>query len=127
MKNTSSLLLLRGTKWVAVLGYPRYVERNPVRAGLCRRAADYRWSSAAAHAGGRDDELVQPEPLLRLVPNWGAILDRDDADEDARTLRRHEANGRPLGSDAFMTRIEALLQRVLRPQRPGRRCHIPLK
>ncbi len=32
-----------------------YIERNPVRAGLCRRAADYPWSSACAHS--REDSL----------------------------------------------------------------------
>jgi putative transposase len=31
--------------WAAL----RYVERNPVRAGIVGRAEDYRWSSAAAH------------------------------------------------------------------------------
>jgi hypothetical protein len=31
-----------------------YVERNPVRAGMVARAADYRWSSAAAHLTGQD-------------------------------------------------------------------------
>lgn len=36
-----------------------YVERNPVRAGLCKRAVDYPWSSAAAHVSGKDDCLVQ--------------------------------------------------------------------
>ena len=33
--------------WASV----RYVERNPVRAGMVSRAEDYKWSSAAAHAG----------------------------------------------------------------------------
>jgi len=31
------------------------VERNPVRAGMVRRAADYRWSSAASHLAGEDE------------------------------------------------------------------------
>ena len=33
----------------------RYIERNPPRAHLVAFAADYRWSSAAAHLGGVDD------------------------------------------------------------------------
>jgi putative transposase len=58
------------------------------------------------------------------VPDWAARADRDDADEDARLLRRHEATGRPLGSAAFVTRMEALLQRTLRPQPPGRKKRV---
>jgi putative transposase len=39
----------------------RYVELNPVRAGLVARAEDWPWSSAAAHLAGRDDALVRTE------------------------------------------------------------------
>jgi hypothetical protein len=31
------------------------VERNPLRAGMVRRATDYRWSSAASHLAGEDE------------------------------------------------------------------------
>jgi putative transposase len=40
----------------------RYIELNPVRAGLVGDAADYRWSSYRANALGRDDPLVRPHP-----------------------------------------------------------------
>src|SRR5713226_6773856 len=40
----------------------RYVELNPVRAGLVNAPSRYRWSSAAAHLRGRDDALVQVAP-----------------------------------------------------------------
>ncbi|MGB2823526.1 MAG: transposase, partial [Phycisphaerae bacterium] len=36
----------------------RYIEMNPVRAGLAATADAWRWSSAAAHVAGRDDVLV---------------------------------------------------------------------
>jgi putative transposase len=39
----------------------RYVERNPVRAGIVDRAQDYEWSSAAAHCGVRCDSLLPDE------------------------------------------------------------------
>lgn len=47
-----------------LLATARYVEMNPVRAGLVRRPGRYRWSSAAAHLKGRDDSLVRVRPLL---------------------------------------------------------------
>ena len=50
----------------------RYIELNPVRAGLIESPSRYRWSSAAAHLRGQDDALVKVRPLNRLVPNWRA-------------------------------------------------------
>lgn len=41
----------------------RYVELNPVRAGLVSNPADYRWSSYRANALGIEDQLVVPHPL----------------------------------------------------------------
>ncbi len=52
----------------------RYVEMNPVRAGLCRRPEKYAWSSAAAHVSGQDDVLMQAGGLLDLVPSWAEHL-----------------------------------------------------
>ena len=42
-----------------LLAAARYVELNPVRAGLATDATDWRWSSAGAHLSGRDDRLVR--------------------------------------------------------------------
>ena len=63
----------------------RYVERNPVRAGLVKRAEDYLWSSAAAHCGLRDDLLLSGDcPLVREITDWSEWLriedDRMDTD-----------------------------------------------
>ena len=52
----------------------RYVELNPVRAGLVQAQSRYRWSSAAAHLRRRDDVLVQVAPLLQMAPNWRRLL-----------------------------------------------------
>jgi putative transposase len=103
-----------------LLACARYVERNPVRAGLCRRAQDYVWSSAAAHVRGQDDGLVRAAPLLRLEPRWARHLAADPDAEIVRQLRRHEATGRPAGSARFVRRLERLLVRRLRPGKPGR-------
>ena len=104
-----------------LLACARYVERNPVRAGLCARAGDYPWSSAAAHLAGKDDGLVRVRPLLELVPRWGRHLSGDPDEETVRRLRRHEGTGRPLGGERFLQRVEKIVGRLLRPQRPGRK------
>jgi putative transposase len=104
-----------------LLACSRYVERNPVRAGLCKRPREYQWSSAAAHLSRQDDLLVQVDPLLKLVPSWAKHLSVEPDEETVRQLRRHEATGRPAGSERFLKRLEKLLDRVLRPRKPGRK------
>jgi len=101
------------------LAAARYVELNPVRAGLVARAEKYRWSSARAHVLGRDDCLVRVAPLLGYVGNWSSFL-RESAKAEASDLfRRHEGTGRPLGSDDFVGNVERVLGRVLRRRPPG--------
>lgn len=46
-----------------LLACMRYIEENPVRAGLAAHAGAYRWSSYRANALGEDDDLVAPHPL----------------------------------------------------------------
>ena len=102
-----------------LLAAARYIELNPVRAGLTATAEDYPWSSAAAHVSGRDDELVQVEPLLALRRNWHDYLTQPFPTERWEAFRKHERTGRPLGSDAFVADLERQTERVLRPQRRG--------
>ena len=101
-----------------LLAAARYVEMNPVHAGLVKRPEDYPWSSARAHIEGRDDSLVKVAPLLEIVGDWRTFLDIP-ATDDPDLLRRHERTGRPLGGETFVERLEAELKRTLRPQKPG--------
>ena len=97
----------------------RYVETNPVRAKLVRRARDWRWSSARAHLAGRDDGLVTVAPLLALVSDWSGYLSAKQGEGADDALRRSERTGRPLGSAAFIRRLERKLDRPLAKQKPG--------
>ncbi len=97
----------------------RYIELNPVRAGLTARAEDYRWSSAAAHLRGEDDLLTRAAPLLALAPDWSAHLAEGGDEPTREALRRHERTGRPLGSEEFVVELEERLDRRLRPRRRG--------
>ena len=102
-----------------LLAAVRYVERNPVRAGLCQTAEEWPWSSARAHLRGADDELVRVGPMLDLSPDWESYLAAPESDLLGDRLQLHARTGRPLGSEDFVKRIEARLGRVLRPQKPG--------
>ncbi len=102
-----------------LLSAARYVELNPVRARLARRARDYPWSSAAAHLVGQDDRLVKTGPLLALVDDWAEFLEDGLEASAAEALRRHERSGRPLGGESFLAALERRLGRTLAPQRRG--------
>jgi putative transposase len=101
----------------------RYVEMNPVRAKLARRAWDYHWSSAAAHCGGEDGS-----GLLALVEwrrrweagAWRKELAQQPQPGEIEMLRRATHTGRPLGTDSFLSKLEHALNRRLRPLPVGR-------
>jgi len=102
-----------------LLAAARYVEMNPVRAGLVQRPEEYGWSSAAAHMAGRDDVLVKVAPLQQLVGDWGAFLSEAVNEEGIMLFKRHERTGRPLGSQGFVVGLEKSLGRRLLKQVPG--------
>lgn len=108
--------------WTAV----RYVERNPVRAGLTARAEDWPWSSAGGHCGLRADPLTgDPCGLHQQVPpeSWSAWLAEPWEEEELERLDRIRSGtftGRPAGGQAFLDRLEALVGRLLRPRKRGR-------
>ncbi|RWU06865.1 transposase [Pseudodesulfovibrio sp. S3] len=101
------------------LAAARYIERNPVRAGMVSDPADYPWSSALAHLQGRDDILVKAGPLLSMVPDWRSFIASGDAQDAMDALSKHARTGRPLGNDAFFDRLQARTGVDLRPRKPG--------
>lgn len=97
-----------------------YAERNPVRAGICRQAWDYRWSSAAFHAGiAGDDPLVSKRIADMSADEWRKLLEEDPF--AAEELRRYSRSGRPAGEPEFIGRAEEVTGRQLFPRTPGRR------
>jgi putative transposase len=104
--------------WAAI----RYVERNPVRASMVRKAEDYPWSSAAAHCGVRSDPVLFPLPEPRPAPGagWSAWLIGEDDGVMLEQLRRQTRNGRPLGDQRFIAELEARLGRRVHALPKGR-------
>lgn len=110
-----------------------YIERNPVRARLVRRAWRWPWSSAAAHVGMRADAtglLDRDAWRAAWTParwraawtpaRWRAQLLKP-ADEGWRArFRRAAQTGRPLVEDRWLAKLEARLGRRLRPNPVGR-------
>lgn len=101
----------------------RYVELNPVKAGLAARAEEYLWSSAAAHCGLRHDFLIRPaseSPALPAIADWSGWLAAGLPQDCVETLRRHARQNLPCGSNAFVEEAERLSGRSMKPRAPGR-------
>ena len=105
-----------------LLACTRYIEYNPVRAGLAKCPEDWKWSSAEAHMNEIDDVLVKTSPLLKIAnAPWDAFLSSDVKKSEIELFRKHERTGRPLGKTTFVEQLETILDRHLRPKKPGRK------
>ena len=106
--------------WAAV----RYVERNPVRAKMVRKAENYRWSSAGAHCGLRQDPVLTQKPSWRRqfegIGNWSAWLAEGDEPQRLEVLRRNVEQGLPCGSPIFIRKLEKIAGHALQYRPRGR-------
>jgi putative transposase len=100
----------------------RYIERNPLKAGLVESPEDYPWSSARAHIiGGKDPVLSTASTWLspRKRKAYAEFVRLTDEKADAM-IRKATRTGRPFGSEKFIDTLEARLHQPLRPRKPGR-------
>ena len=109
--------------WAAI----RYVERNPVRARMVRKAERYPWSSAAAHCGLTQDEVLSTQArwwrLHNQMDDWSAWLAQGDETSELELIRRNIEKVLPCGSERFIKKLEALVGCCLRFQPQGRPKH----
>ena len=104
----------------------RYIEENPVRAGIVMEPSQYRWSSYGANALGFRDDLVRPHDLyLALGPTTSSrqlayrALFSTSADPSAFALIRSATNHAwALGDENFLRAISRLGRRAA-PLSPG--------
>lgn len=96
--------------WLAV----RYVERNPVRAGLVTNAWDYPWSSAGFHLGLKEDKLIRTDTQWGSpVEDWLQELTVIEQEETIKLLRSRTESGFPCGDEEFVQRLSGILGRPL--------------
>jgi putative transposase len=107
----------------------RYIELNPVRAGMVQRAEDYPWSSHATHVKEVPSNVVVDHPLYVALGKdakeralaYQALFSHQIDDGDDLKLIRSEANrSGVLGGERFKDEIEAALARRVRPGKAGR-------
>jgi len=111
----------------------RYVERNPVQAGIVIKSEEYLWSSAAAHCGEAESLLLaKPPSSMNDVTEeaWSEWLALPEEESVENIIERNIEKGLPCGSDGFIDRLEIAVKRSLRfkPQgRPKLKGNVPLK
>ncbi len=96
----------------------RYVERNPVRAGLVRKSEDYTWSSARAHVEKIPNPILKNFHLIDEIDDWCEYL-KDESEIELETIHKHVETGRPLGRDEFIDKLEKQFGKILRTKKPG--------
>ena len=101
----------------------RYVELNPVRAGLVQHAREWRWSSAKAHLGWTEACSLTDTAWWQehwKGGSWEEVLELGFREAGlVERIREATRTGRPLGSEVFTRGLEAETGRVLLPQKRG--------
>ena len=98
----------------------RYMEQNPVRAKLVKKAEEYRWSSARAHVLGVGDDVLSRENGIKEkeIRSYREFI-REEEEEINAAIRRATSTGRPLGGEGFIKKLEKRLNRDLFPKKSG--------
>jgi putative transposase len=100
-----------------LLACQRYIELNPVRAGMVDDPAHYRWSSYRHHAMGQSADWLTPHPLYLALDTEAKrrqaayrALFRSELDEEAISDIRLALNqNQPLGNSRFLNRVERMV------------------
>lgn len=111
-----------------LLACMRYIELNPVRAGLCAQAEQWPWSSAAHHLGlGRSALIVEHEMYWSLgnTPferehSYREFLAQGVPMAEQGQFTEAVLRGRPVGSEAFLKPLAADHERVVTRRPRGR-------
>lgn len=76
----------------------RYIELNPVRAGMVAHARDYRWSSYRANAEGDPDPIISPHRAYVALPDYRSLVDCDLEPSVVDEIRKATSGGYLVGS-----------------------------
>jgi putative transposase len=106
----------------------RYIETNPVRAGLVSQPSEYPWSSYAHHAGIKPDPLITGHSLYWALGNtpfdreasYRVLMDQGVAQKDIAAITEATLKGWPLGSESFKTLLAKQTNRRVLPAKRGR-------
>lgn len=111
-----------------LLGLHRYIELNPVRAGMVKEPSDYSWSSYGCNALGVETELQTPHELYlalgktkqERLSHYRELFKAHVSIKLLEEVRGSLNKGLALGSERFTAQIEALTNRRITPRKVGR-------
>jgi putative transposase len=95
----------------------RYIEMNPVRAGMVEQPGQYRWSSYAANAQGIDNAIIRPHELYLALGKtpvacqaaYQGLFTTVFNPDELELIRASLHSGTPLGNERFKTEIESVV------------------
>lgn len=101
----------------------RYIELNPVRAGMVAAPGDYRWSSYAGNVLGRHDPVIRPHPVMEALgcdpqsrrAAYGEMFRDELAPKLVEQIRASTNSGFALGGERFQKEMADLLRRRVTP------------
>ncbi len=102
----------------------RYVERNPLRAGMVNDLSKYIWSSAREHLGLEKKPIIKTadfDTILHLAyeKNWKDYLEKDDP-QMTKNFRRSVLKCAPIGTENFIADLEQEVGYSLKDKKRGR-------
>jgi putative transposase len=115
------------------LACSRYIELNPVRAGLVIDPGAYLWSSFAHHAGMRVDPLITDHEAVWSLGNtpferqraYARLFEENLSEQQLSSIREATQRGWALGTPSFATQLSALTTRRAGPAKRGRPKQFP--
>ena len=98
----------------------RYVERNPLRAGLVRQAREWRWCGLHRRSNPQADQPVLCEWPIERRRDWIKFVNQPQTAAEEESIRLSMHRSRPFGTPAWQTRMAATLNLTSSLRRPGR-------
>ena len=100
----------------------RYVENNPVRGKLVKKAWDWEWSSAKEHFYKDKKGILFLSNINQYmeISDWGEYLSQKDEENAIKSVKENTLTGRPAGSNEFVAKLEKLFGKRLKALPHGR-------
>ena len=98
----------------------RYVELNPIRAGITQKLEEFAWSSARDHMLGIKSIPLSSIKKYLEIEDWKAYLSEVVNDDVLAAIRSKTKTGRPLGNSKFVAKLEKITGKSLSVLPQGR-------
>ena len=104
----------------------RYVERNALRAGLSKRAEQWRWSSLwRRESGSTEQQKLLSEWPLPAPSRWAGLVNEVQTEAELQALRKCVNRGQPFGPESWIEQcVRKLgLESTMRPRGRPKAVH----